>query len=47
MSRNKMYDEILTNLKNEFATVDFATYGLSDNEKILYDKYLSYIIVYK
>jgi hypothetical protein len=34
MSRNKMYDEILTNLKNEFATVDFATYGLSDNEKI-------------
>lgn len=29
-----MYDEILTNLKNEFATVDFATYGLSDNEKI-------------
>jgi hypothetical protein len=34
MSRNKMYDEILVNLKNEFATVDFATYGLSDNEKI-------------
>jgi hypothetical protein len=29
-----MYDEILVNLKNEFATVDFATYGLSDNEKI-------------
>jgi len=34
MSRNKMYDEILVNLKNEFATVDFETYGLSDNEKI-------------
>ncbi len=29
-----MYDEILVNLKNEFATVDFATYCLSDNEKI-------------
>ena len=34
MSRNKMYDEILVNLKNDFATVDFANYGLSDNEKI-------------
>ncbi len=34
MSRNKMYDEILINLKNDFKAVDFAAYGLSDNDKI-------------
>jgi hypothetical protein len=34
MSRNKMYDEILASIKEDFKAFDFTKYGLSDNIKI-------------
>jgi len=34
MSRNKMYDEILASIKEDFKAFDFTKYGLSDNNKI-------------